>query len=293
MAGDDDKDKALLGQPTVVTTVPSETQKADGFGGKNITFIGGCALLINNITGPGLPALAIVFQTGGWLTCTILLILFTILSTLCSGFLAEAMTKVRGNSMFQGRVEYTYLAQKVFSRRVYVAILIMYMFSFQSSNIASVIESAQTMDVTLISLFNKTCALELIPNPGFTCVNSVTTAAGSNSPYGDSYVISLGFIIVLILTLPLGYMNLDDNIIVQIGSTILLVGICFIWGIQFFVLGFAATGHATVGWKSVAAFSSNLSTAIGVILFNFAWGVTVPSWINEMKPGVSVNKSLL
>jgi len=87
-------------------------------------------------------------------------------------------------------------------------------------------------------------------------------------------------------------MNLDDNIIVQIGSTILLVGICFIWGIQFFVLGFAATGHATVGWKSVAAFSSNLSTAIGVILFNFAWGVTVPSWINEMKPGVSVNKSL-
>ena len=37
-------------------------------------------------------------------------------------------------------------------------------------------------------------------------------------PHAFSYVVSLGFIIVLCLTIPMGYFNLDDNIWVQKGA---------------------------------------------------------------------------
>ena len=35
-----------------------------------------------------------------------------------------------------------------------------------------------------------------------------------------------------------------------------------------------------------------LGSQIGPIVFNYAYVVTLPSWINEMKPGLSVNKQL-
>lgn len=31
---------------------------------------------------------------------------------------------------------------------------------------------------------------------------------------------------------------------------------------------------------------------VGPILFNYAYVVTLPSWVNEMKPGISVNKQI-
>lgn len=36
------------------------------------------------------------------------------------------------------------------------------------------------------------------------------------------WVISIGFVVVLVITIPLGYYNLDDNIKVQVGAAVLL-----------------------------------------------------------------------
>jgi hypothetical protein len=47
-----------------------------------------------------------------------------------------------------------------------------------------------------------------------------------------SYVISLGYLIVAVLTIPLGYLNLDDNIYVQIGGIILLTVCVLVWVAQ-------------------------------------------------------------
>ena len=82
-------------------TTVAATLQSDGFGGKTITMLGGFALLVNNITGPGQPALAIAYQQGGWFVCTLWLVLFSVLSALACAFMCEAMTKIKGNEFFQ------------------------------------------------------------------------------------------------------------------------------------------------------------------------------------------------
>jgi hypothetical protein len=80
-------------------------------------------------------------------------------------------------------------------------------------NMAAIIISAQTMDATLIRIFHWTCGLEIHPHFGF--IVATTNSNGNASPFPDVYLITLGFLIVFALTIPLGYVNLDDNIIVQ------------------------------------------------------------------------------
>jgi len=69
------------------------------------------------------------------------------------------------------------------------------------------------MDLTLIAIFKRTFAVEFFPNVGW----AEASQPGSGlSPFGSAIVLSLGYIIVLMLTIPLGYFNLDNNIIVQV-----------------------------------------------------------------------------
>ena len=83
--------------------------------------------------------------------------------------------------------------------------------------------------------------------------------------------------------MPLGYYNLDEAIWVQKLSFCLLGCIMFVW-----LFSFAATGFP-VGVRAVGPDSSGL---IGTLLFNYMFVATVPSWVNEKRPGVSVRRSV-
>ena len=108
-------------------------------------------------------------------------------------------------------------------------------------------------------------------------------ASSVDSPFGDSWVLSLGFIFVALITIPLGYWNLDDIIGVQIGAGLLLFCIMIAWMYEFFNRGLD---------YRVPMFGPNPSGQIGTCVFNYAFIVTVPSWVNEKKPGISINKSI-
>lgn len=45
-------------------------------------------------------------------------------------------------------------------------------------------------------------------------------------------------------------------------------------------------------FDAVPWFGTDYSTVVGAVIFNMAFVVTVPSWLNEKKPKVSVNKSM-
>jgi hypothetical protein len=143
------------------------------------------------------------------------------------------------------------------------------------------------MDTTLVAIFKKSAALELYPNV-FHGVDSNVGVEG-DSPFGDSYVISLGFIVILSMTIPMGYFNLDDNIWVQKGSLVLLVLCLLTWTIQFLCLGLDPSNMPSV---SSGGFLQ-LGYLISQTLFNYVSVVTVPSWVNEKKEGVSVNRSVV
>ena len=78
-----------------------ESTTAD-FGGKNISYFAGVALLINNITGPGVPQLPNLFAEAGWLQPTVIIIVIWIMTSLSTVMYCEAMRKIPGNEHFRG-----------------------------------------------------------------------------------------------------------------------------------------------------------------------------------------------
>ena len=94
---------------------------------------------------------------------------------------------------------------------------------------------------------------------------------------------SVGYVLVALVTIPLGYYNLDDSIWVQKVCFLLLGGIVVAW-----LASFGATGLQS----HVPVAGARAGPLIGTLLFNFCFVATVPSWVNEKRPGVSVTRSI-
>lgn len=204
---------------------------------------------------------------------------------------------------FRDRVEYTSIVQYYFGRIGYIFSQIGLNGALQSLNIISVIQSAQVMDNAISAIFHHTCALNISPfeNPGdnVTVLESVrfwscqdTNDVSGGNPWGCHVVLSMGYLVALVIALPMGYFNLDDNMVIQVGAFVLTL-VC--WGL-WIVACFLSPTFASGDWAVPAIASGHSWTSqagvIGTILFNFGFVTTVPSWVNEKKPDVSVNKTV-
>jgi amino acid permease len=74
---------------------------------------------------------------------------------------------------------------------------------------------------------------------------------------------------------------LDDNIIIQIGAIFCLILIFIEWFVCFFIVG--------LDFNRIPAFTGNQSQLLGTIIFNYAFVITVPSWVNEKSERVKIN----
>ncbi|KAF9965041.1 hypothetical protein BGZ70_005512 [Mortierella alpina] len=220
---------------------------------KDISFWGGTALLISNMTGPGLVTLPIVAQSAGWLPTVLGFVLVATLSTLSSLFICEAMTEVPGNEYFQSN----------------------------TTNIASIAVSAQLFDNLLIQIFHRTCGFEIYPHPSFVCVSAQLQSA---SPFSGVMIMTAGVLLALVMILPLALLKLSENIWLQLASFILMIMIVIQWIVTFFMHGLDTTLVPVVG--------SDIGQTFGTILFNYAFITTVPSWANAKQPNVSIHKTV-
>lgn len=101
------------------------------------------------------------------------------------------------------------------------------------------------------------------------------------------FVFSCGsYLVTLIIIMPMGAMNLDDNIKLQILSFIMLVVLTLEFCVHYITHGL----H--MEFNNVPLIGDNFSSVIGTVIFNLAFVVTIPSWVNEKKPKVSVNRSI-
>eukprot|EP00906_Rhabdomonas_costata_P015388 RCo022134 len=80
--------------PLVSTSVPLRGVR------KTISFFGGLCLLFNNITGPGMVQLQLIFSEAGWVLATAFLLGTGLVTLASSVLLVEAMARVPGNSRF-------------------------------------------------------------------------------------------------------------------------------------------------------------------------------------------------
>jgi hypothetical protein len=84
---------------------------------------------------------------------------------------------------------------------------------------------------------------------------------GGITVFGDMYVIPLGWFVTMMIVLPLGFVNLDDNIFVQKGGFIAVVSIVIVWCSLFISQGLEA--------HRVPAVGTAFTQVLGVVVFNF------------------------
>ncbi|KAF9970759.1 hypothetical protein BGZ73_006482, partial [Actinomortierella ambigua] len=248
---------------------------------KDISLWGGIALLISNMTGPGLITLPILAQQAGWLPTIIVFLLIGLLSSLSSLFICEAMTEVPGNEYFQSNVEFSNLVLCFFGKRYHVFVQVIFLLAMQTTNIASIAVCAQLFDSLLITLFHQTCGIQVAPHPGFVCVKDQVNSA---SPFSGVMIMSAGVLVALAMILPLAFLKLSENIWIQLASFILVLLVVLQWIITFFIHGLDSTMVPVVG--------SDVSQIFGTVLFNYTFITTVPSWANAKKPSVSIHKTI-
>ncbi|CAI2164001.1 17661_t:CDS:2 [Funneliformis geosporum] len=219
----------------------------------------------------------------GWLIPVITIIVAIMLGGAASLFLCETLSAVPGNNKFQKQVEFSHLSSLIVPNRHHKRLVQTGLFiSMQSINIASIILSSQTMDSLVISIIGRTCGVGIHPDTGFFCVNE---HKAEGSPFEERYMfITAGYLIALCITVPLGIMDLVENIKVQIISLMTLITIIVTWLVTFSIHGLNTELVPMVGYDK--------SQVIGTVLFNYAFIITVPSWVNDVNPSVPIRKAV-
>jgi hypothetical protein len=101
----------------------------------------------------------------------------------------------------------------------------------------------------------------------------------------------------------MGYFNLDDNMVVQVTAFVLTIGCWLVWiSMTFFadpgndpninITNVTGQGTWSIPMINTDPDFGSQAGVLGTILFNFGFVTTVPSWINEKKKSVSVNKTV-
>ena len=255
------------------------------FGKQVITFPGSLCLNVNNILGPAIVAYPLIFAQSGWLLPSVVLVVVCVLSAFSSTMLCEAMQRIPGNHGLTKRYEYTSTVRHYWGHEWYVASQIMTNVCLQALNIASIIVAVQVMDELFVYFFGETAALQYLSEDGNPTL-SVLTSTFSDL-HDLNHVISAGFVVCLLVCLPFGMMNLDENMWFQWFSfaALFISTAMFAWDYLSLPLHTEWVPAMNPGLDSHAQ-------VLGVIVFSYAFVITVPSWVNEKKPSVSTNKSI-
>jgi amino acid permease len=259
---------------------------------KGISFFGGFCLIFNNACGAGVASIPLVFATAGWVPAVVVMTFLWISSTVASAMVCETMCAIPGNANFATRVEFSKCVLHFMGHRSYIITQSFLFLSLQSLNIASIVISAQALDQAFVHGLGFSCgagyhfadpsADHAVAYWGAWC----TDHRGQDSPFGShAIVVSFGYAAAAFFAVPLGILNLEDNINVQIVCMFLTFACIGAWA-------WSVATSPDVQWRTIPTVGQDQTQLIGTLLYNFAYVVTVPSWCNEKEIGVSVNRSL-
>jgi hypothetical protein len=221
--------------------------------------IGSISLLVCSITGPGMVLIPMIYQDGGYLFPTAIFLIVTLLSGISSLFVVESISRFPGNEHFQRNVEFTVLVHQFYGRKVYYMFLMILYASIQSTNIVSIIGSAQIFDSLFIAFFGSTCGYGIHPINGLYCVNQISN---TNSPFGDNYMLcTFGLLIVALIIIPMTSIDLNDNMFLQFLS--FAYNILFVLTLIFFAMG------KGIEFNRVPNLPRDASQVVGQVLYNF------------------------
>ncbi|EGG16957.1 hypothetical protein DFA_07938 [Cavenderia fasciculata] len=202
-------------EPLIPQPISIKKERGHSLGEKSITQLASFIFIVNQIYGPGVLSIPVVFQQAGWLMTLLSLTFFLLVSCLASTLLCESLALIPGNRTFEKHIEYSVAVKYYFGKKWYLVFQILNNLCIQSYNIASIVICAQSMDQFLVFMFKKTFAFSLHPTLGFIeCGGDVSALYTTGT-----VTISLGYIIICAIAIPTSFMNLDDNVkVVQTAS---------------------------------------------------------------------------
>lgn len=254
-------------------------------------------LHLSNLCRPAMLGFPALFQKAGIIPVVIAVSFVYVSSSLCGTFLADAIASIPGNKTFSKHIDFSTAFKLIVGDHWYIAAETLFLISCGVQACASLVETAQSLDGFLASfMLGKTYALQLYPTVEFvTWSTSLCHAAeddraiesGSEdcTPFHDAgpLILTLGFVLTTIIFLPLGRGHLKETIAVQIFSFLFMALLLAQFSFEFFYRGWIVS----LPWVG-----EDVSQLAGVVLFNYAFSITVPAWLCEKHPSVSVNKTI-
>ena len=261
-------------------------------------------------------AIPIVFQQSGVLLTLLTMAAFMVISGLSSSLLAQAIALIPGNCHYERRFEFSSAVLYFWGPRWHALSALLLNITIQSYNLASIVICAQSVDQALVELFGHTYALTLYPHAGVAALDQAGFDVLTSGAFSLS--LTLGYLVVVALFLPtcfqvrsqqrpsrmplvsstltpsplcaLCLQNLDDNVkTVQLASFLCCVAILVEFA-GFFVWQGAKPAKDGGGFHAVALLGGTYSQLISVFIFSWSYGMFVPSWLNEKRDSVSVNR---
>jgi hypothetical protein len=155
----------------------------------------------------------------------------TVFTAFNGSMLCEAMQRIPGNYNFLRRKEFATTIRHYWGRKGYIAGQILVNLCLQAGNIASIIVAAQVMDDFIVYAFKHSYALRFVPPIGF-----ITSSTDTEHPFGDAeWIITLGYMVSMVICIPFGWLNLDQNMWFQWFSFLGMTATLIEFLVQFFL----------------------------------------------------------
>uniref|UniRef100_A0A7S1FZF2 Amino acid transporter transmembrane domain-containing protein n=2 Tax=Corethron hystrix TaxID=216773 RepID=A0A7S1FZF2_9STRA len=281
-AGNDLKIKAVHDSDACDDSRSSNSDVSEDHAGF-IGLLGSTSLAYNNLVGPGIVFLPATFQRSGIIPTIFTICLVSTLSCFSSLHFANVISKYPGNHEFRKEIEYSEIFKHFGGNTVYLISQAVFFLGIMCQIIASIVDVAQVVD----QFFDTAHAIQFGPGPPKAITWNAASCSddelGSCYPFtGDGqFVLTGGYVISALCFMPLGLMDLKENMLWQIISFILTVVL-----ILQFILAFWNKG---LSYDNVSLWGESWGDLFGVILFNNALCTCIPAWLYEKKKDVSVS----
>ncbi len=259
--------------------------------------LGSFVLIMNNLTGPAMLGFPCLFQQAGIIPVSCAILFVCIASSFCGTFLADSIASIPGNQQFRKNIDFSSAFRYTVGEDWYTVAETLFLIACGVQACAGIVGAAQSLDGFLASfLLGKTYAIQMYPEIKWIswdtsgCHAASQDQAESNAedctPFHNAgpLIFTLGFFLTTCLFLPLGRGHLQETIVAQLISFAFFVILLIQFSSEFVKIG--------LEWENIVWFGNDLSQLAGVVLFNYAFSITVPAWLGEKGSQVSVNRTI-
>ena len=170
-------------------------------------------LITNNIAGPGLMGLPLLYQQAGIIPVSASIILICICSSFTGTLLSETIARVPKNSNFNLNMEYSGVFDVIMGKKWYIVAEFFFLLACMVQVVTGLVETAQSLDGFIDSyLLGKTYALSLYPSVKFLSWSStgcvVTAQEDCTTPFESDQdsvlIVTLGYALTTMIFMPFG-----------------------------------------------------------------------------------------